>query len=829
MSSGAVTDLKVALDIESAKFRNELEKVTKSIDGVAGKLNRLSDKVGDGAASVFKGILSWNAFSSTLGRAGHFLSEGIKGFAEEEQASLRLSSALSTLGYNASALLPPLEAQQRMFEALTPAQGETVAQMQQLMLQYGVAPKSIERTTQAILDYSAATGQDALSSTTALLHAVNEGKDGVKSLGLQYVSTGDAAKDLDTAVDQLTDKFGGSAKSAASGLAGSLDQLAKAQENLGKSFGGFFATLESKLHLLRTLSNGLNQIRKEMGGASPEEEQHDRQVRIEELVKERMEWQEKLGNKILALKAQAEIAKINAEIRRLQGESAGYLKGTPGAVHTDSPLGGNTAITTEVSKTAKEANKPKPEKKSIDVSKAADGGIGAQFRPFESLAGAHFAELQEMGKRLAEAMRTPLEVFKDEVKKLDQLWDAGTISAETYNRALKDATEKYRDATDAVSTLADTSLADLGREGLGHMGKIGEVVSAASGPLATAAAGVAKSAGAGAAAGPLGALIGVLAAILTESEAFMQLVSLAAEVVKVLANALGPIIDPINRVVAALIPVGEALGEMLAPLGMLVDAVLRPMVPAYLVMANLFGALEPLLQMLVGLLVPIVYIMEVPMHAALYAFFHAVKYLGLGILEVAGFIAPVMNGLFEALRAAFSSLANVQIAGIKPFGFLNDWAKTLEGAIVSTDEINAKKAELAALDWDAAQAKADEVAATKKVTEAANEAAASLFNLPAGYKIEAARYAAAAAMGGMKIPAFADGGVVSRAQLALVGEGGEPEVIAPESMLRKVMREEGGRGKSINVQIVSNDAEQIWRKIKRLAERDRYNLTGDLT
>jgi tape measure domain-containing protein len=59
-------------------------------------------------------------------------------------------------------------------------------------------------------------------------------------------------------------------------------------------------------------------------------------------------------------------------------------------------------------------------------------------------------EMERLGKSLTESVQTPLEEFQDSVRQMNMLLDAGTISTETYQRALNVATEKYREALPEV-------------------------------------------------------------------------------------------------------------------------------------------------------------------------------------------------------------------------------------------------------------------------------------------------------------------------------------------------------------------------------------------
>lgn len=57
------------------------------------------------------------------------------------------------------------------------------------------------------------------------------------------------------------------------------------------------------------------------------------------------------------------------------------------------------------------------------------------------------------GKRLTEEMRTPMEVYQDNINKLNQLLDKGAISQETYNRALQKYKKDLEDANGVSDSL----------------------------------------------------------------------------------------------------------------------------------------------------------------------------------------------------------------------------------------------------------------------------------------------------------------------------------------------------------------------------------------
>lgn len=70
------------------------------------------------------------------------------------------------------------------------------------------------------------------------------------------------------------------------------------------------------------------------------------------------------------------------------------------------------------------------------------------------------ADMMREGERLAEQMRTPIEKYQDEMKRLQELFDAGAISKETFDRAMAKAqedlpgqeSERAKSVTEGLST-----------------------------------------------------------------------------------------------------------------------------------------------------------------------------------------------------------------------------------------------------------------------------------------------------------------------------------------------------------------------------------------
>ena len=86
---------------------------------------------------------------------------------------------------------------------------ELVQQMQTMLLRYGEAPGAVKSTTQAVLDYAAATGTDARTATELLTRGVEMGTGKFKGSASAIQATGDRTKDLAAATAELARKYGG--------------------------------------------------------------------------------------------------------------------------------------------------------------------------------------------------------------------------------------------------------------------------------------------------------------------------------------------------------------------------------------------------------------------------------------------------------------------------------------------------------------------------------------------------------------------------------------------------------------------------------------------
>lgn len=218
----------------------KLKAIARNTEALGKKTEQAAKEVKQGGESIAGGVLKAELAFAALSKAADLalsaIKNGFQGVIEAEQADLRLAAALRQLGYESSSMLPALKAQADTFEALTLVKAEEVQALQGLLLQYGTAPRDIGKVTQALLDYSAATGKSATAAAETLMQALIQGGEEMRAFGIKVQKTGDRGKDLNTIVEEMTRQFGGTAAAAGSeGLGGKLGQLSLQWDKLTES------------------------------------------------------------------------------------------------------------------------------------------------------------------------------------------------------------------------------------------------------------------------------------------------------------------------------------------------------------------------------------------------------------------------------------------------------------------------------------------------------------------------------------------------------------------------------------------------------------------
>lgn len=216
--------------------------------------------IGEDAA---KSAAKWNVLAGLMKSAA---SAAVQFAKESVQAALGAEKADRRLLLAAKDLTVAFKAQASELSSLTGMSDETVKGIQAMLLEYGQAPAAVDATVKSILDYSAATGVDALTATHELIRGVDSGRGAFKELGLAYTATGDKTKDLSAATSALAGKFGGAASEDS--MEASLRKAGAAVDEVKEGLGGFLlevlrssGLLELGVVALNNFAAGLRSVR----------------------------------------------------------------------------------------------------------------------------------------------------------------------------------------------------------------------------------------------------------------------------------------------------------------------------------------------------------------------------------------------------------------------------------------------------------------------------------------------------------------------------------------------------------------------------------------
>ena len=208
-----------------------------------------------------------------------FSKSSVKAFEDQAKADRQLAAV-------AGQATEAFKAQASALQESLGVSDDHVQKLQTMLLRYGEAPAEIDKTVRAILDFSAATGQDAESAISQLTSSVTTGKMAFKDLGLQYDQTGSRGDVLKAATEALAAKFGGAAAADANSLTGSVEKAKQQFGELQETFGQMIADFVVKTDVVSGLTQVFRELNYAMGGGESDLEYSAAQKRIHGIANE---------------------------------------------------------------------------------------------------------------------------------------------------------------------------------------------------------------------------------------------------------------------------------------------------------------------------------------------------------------------------------------------------------------------------------------------------------------------------------------------------------------------------------------------------------------
>jgi IS1 family transposase len=222
MMSTKVSTLLFRVDGDASKANRALSSVGKSAGGLGSKIA----KVGGLIAAAF-----------SVQKIVQFGKESVQAMMEDQQAAAQLARTLKNVTGARKKDTEAVEANFRALEELTGVEDDKLRPAFSRLVR---STKSLSKSTDLLnlsLDIAAATGKDL----GAVANAVSKGYDGnlasLSRLGLSLDKNLMKSKDWGKVQEYLEKVFKGSAKTAANSLAGRLDRMSLAFQNMKEDIG----------------------------------------------------------------------------------------------------------------------------------------------------------------------------------------------------------------------------------------------------------------------------------------------------------------------------------------------------------------------------------------------------------------------------------------------------------------------------------------------------------------------------------------------------------------------------------------------------------------
>lgn len=206
-----------------------------------------------------KGATAANLYAKAVSVTVDFIKDSYKAFQDQERADRQLQAA-------AGDLTSAFQAQASVMQSSLGVSDDMVERMQTMLLTFGVAPAEIEKTTKALLDYSAHAGVDAVQATEELLSSAKTGRAAFKELNLSVDNTHGSMETLTSTVNALAGRIGGAADREADTLEGSVRKASEALGELKESFGKSMSEFAEKTHVVDFATSAFEKLKVSVDG-----------------------------------------------------------------------------------------------------------------------------------------------------------------------------------------------------------------------------------------------------------------------------------------------------------------------------------------------------------------------------------------------------------------------------------------------------------------------------------------------------------------------------------------------------------------------------------
>lgn len=215
--------VKGELDLDARKFLAALDKVERRLDGVESELKQTrsaAQSFAKGlavlAAGVIAAVAAFRAFSATFRGLTDLVQSSLQAASDYEVVIRKLSTSLQLAGNaGVGGLVERLREWAGEVQKATGLSDNLVLSIAQQLTTFGVAEKDLKEFTEAVLNYAAATGQDALNgarlfgkSLSGVLGELSEAIPALKGTTAEALAAGEAFKFAGRAFQGFAEEVG---------------------------------------------------------------------------------------------------------------------------------------------------------------------------------------------------------------------------------------------------------------------------------------------------------------------------------------------------------------------------------------------------------------------------------------------------------------------------------------------------------------------------------------------------------------------------------------------------------------------------------------------
>ena len=236
MAGSRTLKLSILADVDNLK--KNLDKGANEVEGFGGKV----EKFGKVAAAAFAA-----AAAAAAAYAGKLAIEGVKAAIEDEAAQKRLATALKNVTDVTDEQIATIEEQILKTSLAT---GVADDKLRPALQRLTVATKDVTKSQDLLklaLDISAATGKDVETVSNALAKAYEGNNGALTRLGVGITAAQAKTLGFEGTVKQLSDTFGGAAKTQAETFEGRIARLKVTFDETKESIGTALLPIIDKL------------------------------------------------------------------------------------------------------------------------------------------------------------------------------------------------------------------------------------------------------------------------------------------------------------------------------------------------------------------------------------------------------------------------------------------------------------------------------------------------------------------------------------------------------------------------------------------------------